>query len=110
MSEGCPPGCRAGSALFSRVTLIILGVVAVWLFVTGILEAIVLNQMPAGDKTSLSNATFALSIVQIIVGFLVLLFVGYAILAPQGTLKEYIIPYLESRGDTGVGKLRRSSA
>ena len=110
MAGNCPPGCRPGSALFSRITLIILGAVGVWLFVVGILNLIVINQdVPAANKDNLAQATFVIDIIQVIVGFLVLMFVAYAVIAPQGTLKEYIQPYLEGQGDTGLVKLKRTT-
>jgi hypothetical protein len=108
MAGECPTGCNPGSPLFARMTLIILGAVAVWLFVVGILNLVVINQqVPTAEKDSLTQSTFVLNILQVIVGFLVLLWIAYAVLAPRGTFKDIIQPYIEARGDAGVATLKR---
>jgi hypothetical protein len=87
------------SILFNRLTLIILALVGIWLVVSAIIQLIAFNEIPKADATSLINATRIIAIIQLIVGIIVVIFVLYAIIAPQGTFKEYIIPGLEARGE-----------
>jgi hypothetical protein len=100
---------KCPSPLFSRITLIILGVVAIWLVVSAIVQLIALNQLPGEDVTNLISATKTIAIVQLIVGLVVVAFVLYAIIAPQGTFREYVVPYLEARGEVSEPLPRRRS-
>ena len=106
-SEECPAGCQPGSALFSRITLIIIALISIWLIVSGIIGLIAFKQIPSGDITPLVNAQRIMAWVALIVGILLLLFVAYSILAPTGTLKQYAT-YLNEPGNRGVLRSSRS--
>jgi len=100
-SEECPAGCHPGSALFSRITLIIIALVSIWLIITGIMGLIAFNQIPANVITPLINTQRIMAWIALIVGILLLLFVAYSILAPTGTLKQYAV-YLNEPGHRGI--------
>jgi hypothetical protein len=103
MAKKCP------SPLFSRITLIILMAVGIYLVVAAVIQLVAYNQLPSADKVGLVKATFIVAIVQLIVGLVVVAWVLYAIIAPQGTFKEYIVPFLEARGEVRPPLRRRET-
>lgn len=103
----CPPGCATNGKLFNRITIIILGIVALFVAVLCIMIIVSFNSLPSGaGNGSIINATRVLAIIGLIVALIVLIFVIYGILAPDGTFKEYIKPYAQG-SFTGVTTLQR---
>lgn len=102
--------CRpAGSVgLFNRFTVIILVIIALFVAVLCIMFLVAYNQL---DNTSKSNrfqeAMKILSIIGLIVALVVFMFCVYALVAPDGTFKQYIKPQLTT-SQIGVTKLNRA--
>lgn len=102
------PSDKCGVSLFSRIVLIILGAIGIWLVVSAVIWIIAYNQIPTADRTQLVNASRTLAIVQLVVGIVAILFVLYGILAPKGTFKDLIINNLVARGEVIDRKQARS--
>jgi len=103
----CPPGCASNGKLFNRITIIILGIVALFVAILCIMIIVSFNSLGGNDgNRQLINATRVLAIIGLIVALVVLIFVIYGILAPDGTFKEYIKPYAQGNF-SGVTTLQR---
>jgi hypothetical protein len=83
------PGC---SPLFGRITLIILGAVAIWITIYAVVQMIAINQVVPSARPGLLNTAYLLTVIQLVVGILTILYVLYAILLPGGTFREYVKP------------------
>lgn len=99
---------KCGVSVFSRISLIILGAIGIWLVVNAIIQLIAFNQIPTADRTQLVQTTRTLAIVQLVVGIIAVLFVLWGILVPRGTLKDLIIPSLVARGEVIERKSKSS--
>jgi len=90
---------KCGVSIFSRISLIILGAIGIWLVVQALIQLIAYNQIPAADRTQLINTSRTLAIVELVIGIVAILFVLYGILAPRGTFRDLIISNLVARGE-----------
>lgn len=107
VQTSCPPGCATNGRLFNRITIIILGVVALFVAVLCVMIIVTFNSLSGGNGNgSLINATRVLAIIGLIVAIIVIIFVLYGIIAPDGTFKEYIQPYAQGNF-SGVTTLQR---
>lgn len=105
-------GYRKGSSLFSRITLIIVAIFAIFILFNCSWNLFILNKV-SGNACNLSGSEIStargINIFGIIASIFVILFVLYNFIFPEGTFKQYVVQPLE-QPSSGLPILRRKLA
>lgn len=109
--DGQGKTCRKGSPLMQRIVLIILLVIALYLLVQSSVSLWYVEKVaaPAGsNEAAVRQSAIVFNIIGIVVAVMLAVFAIYNLAFPDGTLKNYLAPYVNQRPVADVSVNRGS--